>query len=179
MRKASLNLSVNAIIIFVLAFAMLGVGMYVTNQLRDIGAGGLGKAREIIDSIEEEPSADKPLVGVGKELDIKARQELAWGIKFYNTEKEDMNDTIIVIDNCKDTSTGTIYKDDGTGTTYPVTVVSDTVTIEPSTSKDIPFVVTNNELTGGQSYICKLLLVENDGAGDVRYTHSFFLNVRS
>jgi len=179
MRKASLNLSVNAIIIFVLAFVMLGVGMYVTNQLRSTSESGLNKAKAIIDAIEEDPSSDKPLVGVGKELDIKAKKELLTGIKFYNKDRDPMNNSIVVIDSCKDTTTGEVLADDGTGSSYPVTVVSQSVSIEPSSFEGIPFVVTNNLLIGGQTYICKIHLVDDDGLGSVRHSHSFFLNVRS
>jgi len=180
MKKASLNLSVNAIIIFVLAFAMLGVGMFVTNQLRSTSESGLLKAQSIIDSIEEEPSSDKPLVGVGKDLDINARRQFETGIKFYNKDREAMNDSIVIIDKCKDTTTGSVIEYDGANTnTFPVNVVSQTVSIEPSSYESIPFVVNNNLLIGGQTYICKLMLVDDDGSGSIRYSHSFFLNVRS
>jgi len=155
--------------------------MYVTTELRGLSTGGLDKAREIIDSIEEDPTADKPLVGVTKELDVPAKRELATGIKFYNKDKTAMNDTIVVIDKCKRTSDGTMIADDGSRTMYPVTVVSDTVSIEQSTFASIPFTVKNDadRLSGGEKYICKLQLIEDDGTGDVRYTHSFFLSVRS
>ena len=41
-KKAALELSVNAIIIFVLAFAMLGVGLTVTNMLSKKVEEGVG-----------------------------------------------------------------------------------------------------------------------------------------
>jgi len=177
MRRASLNLSVNAIIIFVLAFAMLGVGMYVTSQLRDTASTGLARAREIIGNIEEEPTAEKPLVGVSQEMDIPANKREPYGVKYYNKDRERLNATIVVIDNCKSTSDGSIIKKEG-DSGYPVNIVSDTVTIEPSTYKSIPFTVQNDKLQGGETYICKLKLIsENTEA--VYYSHSFYLNVRS
>jgi len=124
--KASLNLSVNAIIIFVLAFAMLAVGLFVTQELRNTAGAGLDKAEELIKGIEEEPTSDRVLVGVGSELDIPANKLIPLGLKFYNKDRETMAETVVVIDSCKDTSDGSIISKSSSGN-YPVKVVSDTV----------------------------------------------------
>jgi hypothetical protein len=182
MKKGSLNLSVNAIIIFVLAFAMLGVGIFVTSQLKNIGTGGLDKARELINAIEEDPTADKPLVGISKSLTIPAKKKMDMAIKLYNKDTTGYLETVAVIDNCKDTTTGDTKSHtvvDGKYT-YPVLVVSDTVDISASSFEAIPFTITNKDLTGGETYICKLLFINETGLDtEPYYSHSFHLTVSS
>ncbi len=186
-KRAALSLSVNAIIIFVLAFAMLGVGIFVTNELRGAATGGLKKASELIESIEEEPSSADPLVGIGKELDISAKGTQPLGIKLYNKNRIPYADAIVVLDDCKGTSTDlNTYSYAATGT-YPVTVVSATVTIEASTFESIPLTIQNEDLLSGETYICKLKVISEtevvdgeDGSLSAPYfSQSFFLNVVS
>lgn len=176
MKRASLNLSVNAIIIFVLAFAMLGVGIFVTKRVQDLSNKASDKADVIIDSIEEDPTADRPLVGVGKSIEIPSRKSFDGGLKFYNNDKIDYENVVVVIDTCKDTLTNTPIAD-------PLTVVSATITkLEPSSYEGIPFTVTNKGtggLIGGSTYICKLRLIKEGSPTTEYYTHSLHVEVLS
>lgn len=187
MRKASLNLSVNAIIIFVLAFAMLGVGIFVTNQLRDTAGSGLAKARELIGSIEQDPTAEDPLVGVGKDMDIPNNKREPKVVKFYNGLGFDLYNVSVTIDLCKDTESGDMFSLSNSVKTpkeYPVEVVSDDVDIKASNFGEIPFVMKKGDVLGsGNTYICKLQISGTEMASppvtQIRHSHSFFLNVRS
>src|SRR3989338_9092761 len=106
-RKAALNLSVEAIIIFVLAFAMLGVGIFVTDQLRNIGTQGIETSEDILASIEESPTADKPIVGIKKAgVSLPANDQLELSIGFYNADKDNATKATIIVDDCKSSSTG-------------------------------------------------------------------------
>ena len=70
-RRAALNLSVEAIIIFVLAFAMLGVGLFITDLLREGASKGIQEALGTLEDLGEKPTAQKPITGITKEgLDL-------------------------------------------------------------------------------------------------------------
>ena len=76
-KKAALNLYVEAIIIFVLAFAMLGVGIFVTQQVQETASEGLLKARELVSTIDENPTAEKTIVGISsKGFELPVKKEL-------------------------------------------------------------------------------------------------------
>lgn len=167
-KKAALNLSVEAIIIFVLAFAMLGVGIFVTEQLRETATVGLGKAQELVRNIEESPTADKPIVGIvssGFELPVK--KDMDFAIKYYNSGRTTATAAIPVIDECKSSSTGetSSYANDGE---YPVNVVAAAEDISSSDEGEFPMVLQNNNLLGDEKYICKLKIIEegSDEAGE-------------
>ncbi len=175
--RASLNLSVNAIIIFVLAFAMLGVGLLVTKQLESLGLGGIDKAKDLIKNIEEDPTASTPLVGISKDLTIPARKENPLGLKYYNKDPYTIFNPSVNITICKDTSSGQELHN-------PVDIVSLADNIEPSSFEAIPISIKNRALTGGNTYICKLEILgeqTQDDPSTMRswYTHSFNLIVQS
>ena len=186
-KKGAMNLSVEAIIVFVLAFAMLGVGIFVTNQLRDIGQTGVDTSKDILASIEELPTAEKPIVGIKKDgLDLKANKPLDFEIGYYNKDRGTQESAMIVIDNCKSSFDGTIFSLDADGD-YPVTVVSSTEDVDSSESVGFLLSVRNNGLVGGETYICKLLVMPDPAEavtnppdnGEYYYRETFFLNVRS
>lgn len=176
MKKGALDLSVNSIIVFVLAFAMLSVGIYVTNRFRDVGASGLDKAAELIKGIEENPTSDNPLVGLGISLELPATKKLPLALKFYNSQGADITAASVDISSCKST--------DAAGTAMPdaLTVVSAAdVKIARSSAEGIPFTVQNKKtsvggLIPGETYICKLKIMDT-GVNPEVYSKSFFVNV--
>ncbi len=178
-KKAALNLSVEAIIIFVLAFAMLGVGIFVTEQLREIGTQGVATSQDILASIEESPTAEKPIVGIKKSgISLPANDQLEIKIGFYNADRSTAEEATILIDECKSSSTGTIssYANDGD---YPVRVVSLSENVAPSTETGFLAVLNNNNLESGETYICKLKVVKESDPTVEYETLTFFLNVIS
>ncbi len=182
-KKAALNLSVEAIIIFVLAFAMLGVGIFVTDQLRNIGTQGIETSEDILASIEESPTADKPIVGIKKAgVSLPANDQLELSIGFYNADKDSATAATIIVDDCKSSSTGTTssYANDGE---YPVIVVASSEDVPPSTETGFLVVMNNNNLESGETYICKLKVVDETTLGTGTITEyetlTFFLNVIS
>jgi hypothetical protein len=175
--RASLNLSVNAIIIFVLAFAMLGVGLLVTKELQSLGMGGIDKAKTLIKNIQEDPTASTPLVGISTDLTIPARKESPLGLKYYNKDPYTIYSPSVNITICKDSSTGQVLDN-------PVDIVSLSDNIEPSTFQAIPISITNKALVGGRTYICKLEILGEQTQDDPSsmkswYSYSFNLIVSS
>ena len=178
-RKAALNLSVEAIIIFVLAFAMLGVGIFVTDQLRNIGTQGIETSEDILASIEESPTADKPIVGIKKAgVSLPANDQLELSIGFYNADKDSATGATVIVDDCKSSSTGITSSYAETGA-YPVIVVASSEDVPPSTETGFLVVMNNNDLESGETYICKLKVVMESDATIEYETLTFFLNVIS
>ncbi len=179
MKKAALNLSVEAIIIFVLAFAMLGVGIFVTQQLQDISTEGISTSRDILASIEESPSAEKPIVGIKKSgLNLPANDQLEIALGYYNSLRSTAEEAIPLIDECKSSTTSTVssYALDGE---YPVAVVGLSENVSPSTETGFQIVVKNNALVSGETYICKLKIVKESDPATVYESLTFFLNIIS
>lgn len=178
-KKAALNLSVEAIIIFVLAFAMLGVGIFVTDQLREIGAKGIAKSQDILESIGETPTADKPIVGISKAgLDLPYKEQSQLEIGFYNSGRSTAEDAVLLIDECISSSTETTssYENDGE---YPVKVVGAPVDVEPSSAEGLIATMKNTNLESGETYICKLKIVNKDDPTIEYEAVTFFLNIVS
>ena len=176
-KKAALNLSVEAIIIFVLAFAMLGVGIFVTDQLRIIGTQGIETSQEILASIEESPTADKPIVGIKKSgLSLPAKEQTELIVGFYNADRATAEEATLIIDECKSSSTGDIssYAVDGD---YPVKVVASAEDVSPSTKVGFYAALKNNNLESGETYICKLKVVKESDSTTEYESLTFFLNV--
>jgi hypothetical protein len=178
-KKAALNLSVEAIIIFVLAFAMLGVGIFVTDQLREIGVSGVETSQDILASIEESPTADKPIVGIKKAgVNLPANDNLELSIGFYNSQSNEATSATVIIDDCKSSEDGTIFSSATLGT-YPVTAIASTEDVAPSTSTGFLVILKNNDLSSGKTYICKMKVVEELNEDNVYESLTFFLNVIS
>lgn len=178
-KKAALNLSVEAIIVFVLAFAMLGVGIFVTDQLREIGTAGVETSQDILARIEESPTADKPIVGIKKSgLNLPPKELLQLSLGYYNSGRSTAEDAIVVIDECKSSSTEAVssYENDGE---YPVKVVGLATDVSPSTAIGFELALTNNNLVSGETYICRLKIVNEEDPTIEYETMTFFLNVIS
>ncbi len=177
-KKAALNLSVEAIIIFVLAFAMLGVGIFVTDQLREIGSAGIQKSQDILEQIGETPTADKALVGISKSgLDLPYKDQSQLSLGFYNNGRTTAEDAIILIDDCISSSSGETLSYAETGE-YPVKVVSAPTDIEASSAKGLIATAKNTNLESGETYICNLKIVKKDITEEYE-SMTFFLNVVS
>ncbi len=178
-KKGALNLSVEAIIIFVLAFAMLAVGIFVTDQLRDIGSEGILTSRDILEQIGKTPTAEDPIVGVSESgLNIPPNDKTTINIGYYNSGRTTAEEATVIIDECKSSTTNVkiSYAVDGE---YPVTVVSSTDDVSPSSEEGFKAVISNNNLESGETYICKLEIVKESDPATVYESLTIFLNVIS
>ena len=84
MKKGSLSLSVNAIVIFVLAFAMLGFGLFLINKLQDTTSPLID---EILtrDNWNPPPNSEVQIQTKGA-LEFKRGKDSTIGIAYYNKD---------------------------------------------------------------------------------------------
>ncbi|MBT4540443.1 hypothetical protein HOC35_02930 [Candidatus Woesearchaeota archaeon] len=116
--KKAFELSINMIIIVILAFAMLGVGMYIINQLRfDIPE--LPQACDI-----NPPKSDAPIC-IESEIEIGRGKQVKLPIAFYNDENEDLTGEILPEITCSPNIDGgeLELKTTAAGTSIPITEV--------------------------------------------------------
>ena len=81
-KKGDLSLSVNTIVIIVLAITLLGLGL---TFIQSIVGGATDKLKESIDDVDlsEQPTSAKPLI-IPRELEIKLGSTKNVNIGFYN-----------------------------------------------------------------------------------------------
>lgn len=131
MRKASLNLSVNAIVIFVLAFAMLGVGLTFTGLIRE---NVTGATKDIIpkSDFKNPPTAQNPIT-ITDELTIKRGAKKKVDLGFYNKDAGTAQSVQLGIRQC--------LKDDGTEMTELPNVVSPVANVDASDWKGFKVII--------------------------------------
>lgn len=183
-KRGSLSLSVNAIVVFVLAFAMLGVGLYFTNMLRGSLGEGLTKAVSM-DDLKTPPTTDRPLTFGSDEIDIKRKDNIKMDVGFYNNGNDDATNAKVGISEC-------ISADEGLTMPKPPRVSSTSQTVAPA--EGVGFMVTIKLPTESEysydpgTYICTLISYNSDGgnpsddsiSSDYIYeSKQFFLNVKA
>lgn len=96
--RASLNLSVNAIVVFVLAFAMLGVGLTFTSLIRE---NVMESTEGIIpnEEFENPPSSSEPLT-ISDELTMERGDKENLGLGFYNKDAGTARNVKLGISKC-------------------------------------------------------------------------------
>ncbi len=81
-KRASLNLSVDAIVIFVLAFSMMGVGLFITKLIRDKSTPLINEAFDL-SLLDKQPTSEDP-IAVQSALTLKKGGKETVLIGFYN-----------------------------------------------------------------------------------------------
>lgn len=94
-KHASLELSVNAIVVLILAIAMLGLGLGFTKVM-------FSKLKGAIEIPEPENPAteDQPLVFNKETIQGKTGQPLGFSVNVYNTDPEPTEEVNVVIGGC-------------------------------------------------------------------------------
>ncbi|MBN1645978.1 hypothetical protein JW868_02975 [Candidatus Woesearchaeota archaeon] len=171
MKKGSLSLSVNAIVVFILAFAMLGVGIYFVNIIRDnIGSGALA----VFDANElpNPPTADKPIT-MPTEITIKGGATEKYDIGFYNVGPDDATDATPVIKACYGDGNTT----DEAQADRPF-IISSFATVPKYESKAFPIKIkTSDDLESNKTWVCTLEMQKSRTPSIVYESTSFFFNV--
>ena len=148
MKKGSLNLSVNSIVVFVLAFALLSVGLGFTYMFRERGEAGLGSLLSFED-LKEPASASKPIT-IDREININRNQKnVPLDVGYYNKDSVPYSDVTLQISSC--------YKGDGTAVNSENLPVAGSIPQHVSASEGVGYriMLTEKGLTAG-TYICKL-----------------------
>jgi len=171
-KKGSLELSIQAIVIIVIAFVVLGL---ILNFVR----GGIGKGGDDFDDIIDAnklvnpPTAANPLTF--SDVSIKRNEVKSLEVGYYNRDSDAHKDVKLRISTCiasKDVEKNSIKTD---GSTLP-TINSISHDIEPSTSVGFKVLFKENGLLGGSTYICKLEAVSGE---EVVQSKDFTLRVTS
>jgi len=169
-KKAALNLSVEAIIIFVLAFAMLGVGLFITDLLREGAGEGIEKVLGSLDDIEEKPTSVKPITGITKEgFNLPFNRVAKLSLGFYNKGNTPAPGATVLIHYCKSGETGVPVSGNlADPTTHPIRVYGISADVGQSEAVVFELSLQNNDdaLAGGL-YFCKLSVVESDEETEV------------
>jgi len=146
MKRGSLNLSVNAIVVFVLAFALLSVGLGFTYMFRERGEAGLASLLNFED-LKEPPSSDKPLT-IDREVNIRRGSSLQLDIGYYNSDSGPHNAVQLLIEQC--------FTETGTETSTKPTIASVPQQVDASEGVGFRVIMKADDMPGGQTYICKL-----------------------
>jgi len=182
-KKASLNLSVNAIVVFVLAFAMLGVGLYVTNLIRESVGGGVMEVVNLQD-LKNPPSAEDPIT-ISREVTLKKGKEIKLDIGYYNKNGQMAEGAQLGISECIDPM-GSSVPFTGDLNNDLLLVVSPRSNVGASEGKGFKIRIVDNDnglVTG--TYVCTMFAYSQDitsgwGSFDDPYeSKQFFLNVVS
>jgi hypothetical protein len=165
-KKAALNLSVQAIVILVIAFVVLGLALTLTRYVFKIGMSKAGEAIDIIE-LESKPSPDNPITIPGKvTIGIKDTKELKIGV--YNAKGLQFTNAVLAISDCIKAGANASVSSD---ILPSLTTISQTIGI--SESKGYGAILSENGLTAG-NYICTLKVT--DGTTDYE-AKQFFLTV--
>ena len=166
-KNAALNLSVEAIIIFVLAFAMLGVGLFITDLLREGAGEGIEKALGSLDDIEKKPTSVDPITGITDEgFNLPFNKVAKLSLGFYNKGNTPAIGAKVLIHYCMSGENGVVVSGDlADPTTHPVQAFGISADVGQSEAVVFKLSLQNNDaaLAGGL-YFCKLSVVESDEA---------------
>ncbi|MFW6449804.1 MAG: hypothetical protein ACOCZ6_02010 [Nanoarchaeota archaeon] len=186
-KVAGLNISVNAIVVFVLAFAMLGVGIAFINMIREELLGSVG---DIVPTEElDNPATSQTPVTVSSDIKVPANGDTRETIGFYNTETSEATDATVGISDCVGTGGLSNLEEDADsendnsvpGVDSPIT------TVDPTDGTGFSVVINAPEGAETGTYICTMSIFDsNDGqrtattSGIEEYeyeTETFYLEV--
>ncbi len=180
-RRAALNLSVNAIVVFVLAFAMLGVGIAFVNIIRE---NIIGVAGDIIDveDLDRPPSADEPLT-VSNRISISSNEGTEEAVGFYNRANHEVTNVQIGISDCASTGGGEIGNNDEY-VDSPIEVSSLPTNVERGEGEGfLIYIDPVDDWAGGETYICTMVAYSSNddpwsaNPDDIYEQESFYLDV--
>ncbi len=103
-KKATLAISIGAIVIIVIAFVVLGLALVLTKTIFKGATEQIPGIMDIAD-LGKEPTAETPLT-VRKDISIKRGDEKQLDIGFYNRRESTAEDVEISIESCLSVATG-------------------------------------------------------------------------
>lgn len=166
-KKGSLQLSVNAIVVFVLAFAMLSVGFFLVNMIR-------GQLNDTVpqvfklDNFQVQPDAQNPLVFTPNEIRADANGEVTMGVAFFNKLSNQLTNARFDIIECLVPGSGVpndIVKNDGNGNLLTIRTLPQDVDIGEIVTYTIAIVhegTSTSKLNANSQYVCSVGVTADD-----------------
>ena len=151
-RKASLDLSVNSIVVMVIAFVVLGLILTFTRGIFSFGQGQLSQIQNVVD-LAEKPDSGNPIVPRSMNLETIAGQKISMG--FYNTGSTSLNSVELEFKDCIGTkSDGGSFT--GSSATIPVLSMIKTGAVGASKSVGITALINNKDKLPKGDYVCSV-----------------------
>ncbi|MBN2881343.1 hypothetical protein JXM83_04800 [Candidatus Woesearchaeota archaeon] len=168
-KKASLNMSINAIVMLVMAMALLGLGLTFIRGMMGGATGKLGGAIDAAD-LSEPPTAEKP-VTMDRTIKIKRGKTVNTKIGFYNTG-DAVTDAVPEFDS----TAGDACKGSGSGGSFTPGIVALPQDVGSGQSAAYEVIIDlsqANPQPGPGTYACKLAIANTEEE------KQFFLEVTS
>ena len=179
-KKGALELSVNSIVIMVIAFVVLGLILTFTRTIFKFGS---EKTTGIFEatSLETQPDADNPLT-LPDTITVKGKGKKTMNVGFYNRNPYTAINAKFGIQDCQDergNDIETIAQESGKdpGEIIP-TITSSWQTIEASAAKGYKIIINENGLPSGKLYICTVVVYNNGEIDDITEIEAEALNER-
>ena len=174
-KVAGLNISVNAIVVFVLAFAMLGVGVAFINMIREqiMETGDLIDA----DDLQNPPSRDNPFtVPQRLTMSVSDTHEIQVGV--FNNQAGTMEDTKVHLED--DTGGGSEALCLGTGNAgnglFRVVAPSRTIEVGERAGYAVS-ISAEDDVVANERYICTM--VARHDAGEIAFRSDVIIQTTS
>jgi len=152
-KNAALELSINAIIILILAITMLGLGLTFTRGLFKSASSKMFQAVEGT-SLKNPADAEHP-VTIDEQLQLKRNAQERLEVGFYNRANLAVNDVSLVISECIDTSGASVAEEN-----LPRMIAPTINEVESATDVGFKTILTLESDSGSgltpNSYICTL-----------------------
>jgi hypothetical protein len=169
-KKGSLNLSINAIVVLILAITMLGLGLTFITKIFGQATGGLGDAFEGIDTQRAEKlknTCDQEVCLEKAKIELKKGGEADMYILFNNPLSNDVDFLLTNTIDCHELGTG---DDSDCGLNDADKVVNmkfdDTITVKKGTQRILPIYFEAKPSATKKTYIFNLDIEQGDMSYD-------------
>jgi len=171
-KKGDLSLSVNAIVIMVIAFVVLGLALTFTKIIFKGGTEQLERAIGV-PKFEQEATSSNPIT-IGDKVNLGVGKESELTFQYYNKQSSSATNVVMEILDCKSSKDGTAVS----GAALPTLISSIATSVGPSEVFEFKTVLNANEIQAGL-YICTIAAVDSVTTTDIYESKTFFLNVVS
>ncbi len=170
-KKADLSLSVNTIVIIILAITLLGLGLTFINT---IAGGAIGKLGKLIDStdLEKKPTSADPLT-ISEQVEVQFKKQEDIKVGFYNKGPNTVSKIKPVISSCISITEETEVD----AALLPSLVAPAKETLEPGETQAYLATLKEKGLASGR-YTCTLTMDGDFGEASAP-TKDFYLNIIS
>lgn len=157
-KKGALELSVNSIVIMVIAFVVLGLILTFT---RTIFKFGQEKTTSIFEAttLDTPPDAENPIT-LADTVNIKANGKKTLNVGYYNRNPYSAENAKFGIYSCQDENGNDILTSGEYEEGVMPTITSAYQNIDASDSNGYKIIINENGLTSGQLYICTVVIYD-------------------